>query len=96
MSLSTCARARTPPQVLRLSGASLQSSASLTSVRAACLPSTHLLCVAGWEVTTRARFASQNYNGGNHGFDPAYMDMKAIFLGMCPVRYLRCNCSPVC
>lgn len=42
------------------------------------------LTVAGWEITTHSRFqavGSAAYSGGNHGFDPEYMDMKPIFIG---------------
>lgn len=43
-----------------------------------CLPRT------GWEITTRERYAKDPPGGGNHGFDPAAAEMRALFIGAGP------------
>ena len=43
-----------------------------------CLPET------GWEITTRQWFEKDPPGGGNHGFDPASAEMRAVFVGAGP------------
>ncbi|HEY9234440.1 MAG TPA: ectonucleotide pyrophosphatase/phosphodiesterase [Phenylobacterium sp.] len=43
-----------------------------------CLPQT------GWEIATTASLARRAVKGGDHGFDPAAPEMRALFLGVGP------------
>lgn len=43
-----------------------------------CLPRT------GWEITTREPYAKDPPGGGNHGYDPAAPEMRALFIGVGP------------
>lgn len=43
-----------------------------------CLPQT------GWEISTRERVKTRPIRGGDHGFDPYAIEMRALFIGVGP------------